>query len=111
MAWEGIFDEVKPYIDPAGHEYLLLWRNEIKPFDEALTNGDVDAICKTIRECIPHMRNLIPHAKVKFLQDKFMKTIAGSEKMLKLLETTKDFPLAARAYVDEQTCNAESCPM
>lgn len=86
LVWEGVIDKLKQFTDSAGYESLQLWRNQVKPADEALIKGDLDSAANVLQKAIIHARALIPYVKSEFLQNKLKKSVASAERMVKIIE-------------------------
>lgn len=83
-------------------EYLQTLKNIVRPSDELKIKGDVRDVADLTHRTIPAIKGLIAHAKVEFLKDKLRRSEAGCEKVLRILETTRNLPLALRNYAEAQ---------
>lgn len=94
MKWIDIFQDIRKHTAPEGLEYVDYWISEVKPLDAALQRGDLHGVAIIFRNCLPAIRNLIPH-----LNDEKLKVSVGgladnAENLLESLES-KDASISA----------------
>lgn len=84
--WIPILQDIRKQTAPEGLQYIDYWSTAVEPFDVAVKNGDLKCVATIFRNCVPAIRNLVPHLKEKQLQERVTDIATNAENLVTTLE-------------------------
>lgn len=86
MEWLAILQDIRKQTDPEGLQYVDYWSTQVELFDVAVKKGDLKGVATIFRNCVPAIRNLVPHLKDQKLQERVTSIATNAEKLVTSLE-------------------------